>query len=124
MASGSTNCVLQAGTGPYCLFSITTKVPLSARSMSSGWIWEILALDSTRISLLKSKSEGGGLTEALEFGLKEVKALGVGRLGLAVSIGKDDFRRVSMDEKKCLRETEEELCGLWSEGTRKIWSRE
>ncbi|PKI38339.1 hypothetical protein CRG98_041250, partial [Punica granatum] len=54
------------GTGPYCLFSISTNAPLSAKSSSSGWVWKILALESAWISLLKSKSGGGGLIDALE----------------------------------------------------------
>lgn len=52
-----------------------------------------MATESSKISVLKSKSGGGGLIETLE-GLRGVVAR---RNGLVVKIEKVDFR-VSMDE--------------------------
>lgn len=93
MASGSTNSVLHAGTGPKSRFSISTKLPVSAKSCSCGWDSEIKALDSCNISDLKSKSGGGGLIETL----KGLVGLIVGIFGCLEKLGNVDFRRISME---------------------------
>lgn len=63
ICSGSMNSILQAGTGPKSLFSIKTKLPLSAKSRSWGWTRAIVARESSRIWVLKLNSGGGGLIE-------------------------------------------------------------
>lgn len=65
IASGSTNSVLQGGTGPYWLFLTRTKVPFLAKSSNSGRVSAIAAVEVSRISFLKLKLGGGeGMTEA------------------------------------------------------------
>lgn len=72
MSSGSVNSFLHGGTGPYWLLLIRTKVPLWDKSSNSGWVSPIELMDFLRISFLKSKSAGGGITEAdaLHMGLQ------------------------------------------------------
>lgn len=96
IASGSTNSVLQAGTGPNRRFSINTKLPASAKSSNSGQDFAIVALDSCNISDLKSKSGGGGLIEAF-MGLV---GLVVRIFGYLKKIGNLNFSRVPMDENE------------------------
>lgn len=65
IASGSTNSLLQGGTGPYWVLLIRTKVPFLAKSSNSGWVSAIAAVEISRISFLKLKfGGGGGTTEA------------------------------------------------------------
>lgn len=103
MASGSTNSVLQAGTGPNRLLSMKNKVPFSAKSSNSGWVLAIVAFEWSEISDLKLKSGGGGLMETL----KGFRGLGVRKTGLVWKIGKVD-RMVSMDDLR-------QLCAVCSE---------
>lgn len=63
IASGSTNSLRQAGTGPKLCFWTRIKLPLSARSSNSGKVLAIAARESDAISFRKSKSGGGVWTE-------------------------------------------------------------
>lgn len=108
--SGSTNSDLHGGTGPNWLFSISNRVPLSAKSSSSGNFPAILARDSCEISVRKSKSDGGGFMETF----KGLTALLAWRVGVRVKIGIGVRRSHSMKNDWELSRVE-----LWK-GKRKL----
>lgn len=62
-------------------------MPLSAKLSNSGQVLAIVALESDRISVLKSKSGGGGLTETLNGFMGFVDR----RFGFAEKMGKVVF---------------------------------